>query len=73
MDANEIVCALLLAGLTQEQIADQSGVHQTTVSKIARGDTKNVLYSTHQALQCLHSNITAKQAALSKTTTTEGV
>lgn len=38
------------AGLTQEQLANASGVHQTTVSQLETGRNKNPAYSTVAAL-----------------------
>jgi transcriptional regulator with XRE-family HTH domain len=58
------VTDLLEAGLTQEQIATRAGVHQTTVSKLARGDTKDVYSRTYRALQSLHTEICRPQPNL---------
>ena len=55
MEAAELVCALLEAGLSQEQIAKEAQVHQTTVSKLARGDIKDTLSKTYRALLAVHA------------------
>lgn len=38
------------AKLTQEQLADSSGVHQTTISQLETGRIKNTQYATVAAL-----------------------
>lgn len=62
MEAAELVLALLEASLTQEQVAARSGVHQTTISKLARGDSKDAMASTYRRLEALHKEVCQKQA-----------
>lgn len=54
---HELVCALLEAGLTQQTIASRAEVHQTAVSKLARGDTADVMSRTYRALLDLHAEV----------------
>lgn len=57
MEAAELVLALLEAGLTQQVIAERTGVHQTTVSKLARGEINDVLSRNYRALLSLHAKV----------------
>lgn len=56
MEPGEIVCDLLEAGLTQKAIGDHAGIHQTTVSKLARGDVTDVMSKTLKKLEALHAS-----------------
>lgn len=47
----DLVQQLLELGLTQQEIADRSGIAQPTVSKIHRGDVKDVLSRNFLALK----------------------
>lgn len=53
----EIVCDLLEFGFSQNTIAERSGVHQTTISKLARGDITDVMSQTYRTLLALHQEI----------------
>jgi transcriptional regulator len=62
MEPHEIVAALSVAGLTQQQIADRltgMGVEttQSFVSKIARRDVDDVKSRTYRALLQLHADV----------------
>lgn len=53
----ELVKALRKKGLTQQQIADRSGVPQSAISKIERGTVRDVLSARYFALQALHAEV----------------
>lgn len=57
MEAAELVLALLEAGLTQQTIAERTGMHQTTVSKLARGEINDVLSRNYRSLLSLHAEV----------------
>lgn len=57
MEARDYLLAIRALGLTQVQVAEQSGVPQPTISKIERGETKDVLSKNFLALQKLHGEL----------------
>lgn len=57
MEARDFVVALIDAGLTQVQIAERCGIPQPTISKVARGDVKDVLSVNYRRLQSLHAEV----------------
>lgn len=57
MEAQDYVAAIRRKGLTQAQIAERSGIPQSTVSKVERGDVKDVLSKNYRALQALHNEV----------------
>lgn len=59
MEAKDYVLAIQKHGLTQEQIAGETGIAQPTVSKILRGEVDDVLSRNYRALQSLHDRLVA--------------
>lgn len=57
MEAKDYVHAVRAAGLTQAQIAERTGIPQPTISKIERGDVKDVMSKNYRALQALHAEV----------------
>jgi len=57
MEARDFVEGLVGAGLTQTQIADRCGIPQPTISKVARGDVKDVLSANYRRLQALYCEV----------------
>lgn len=53
MEAQQIVQALVDRGMTQVQIAELTGMHQPTVSKILRGDVDDVMSRNYRKLASL--------------------
>lgn len=70
MEAKDYVLAIRKHGLTQAQIAAETGIPQPTVSKIERGDVSDVMSRNYRALQSLHERLES-QATVSPTTTTQ--
>ncbi|MEN2431120.1 helix-turn-helix transcriptional regulator [Comamonas sp. F1-6] len=70
MEAKDYVLAIRKHGLTQAQIAAETGIPQPTVSKIERGDVSDVMSRNYRALQSLHERLES-QAPVSPTTTTQ--
>lgn len=62
MEAKDFVHAIRAAGLTQAQIAERTGIPQPTISKIERGDVKDVMSKNYRALQSLHADVVAAPA-----------
>ena len=56
MDAKHMVDALVAGGWTQKQIEERTGIPQPTVSKIARGDVRDVMSKTYLALLSLYQS-----------------
>lgn len=59
MEPIEYLQALLAAGLTQSQIADRTGVPQPTISKVLRGEVKDVMSRNYRRIQALHGEVVA--------------
>ena len=57
MEARDFVQALIERGLTQSQIEARTGIRQATISKVARGDVKDVLSGNYRKLQALHAEV----------------
>lgn len=55
MEARDFVVDLIGAGMTQSQIAERIGVQQATISKIARGDVRDVMSRSYRKLADLHA------------------
>lgn len=62
MEAIDLVHAIRAAGLTQAQISERTGIPQPTISKIERGDVKDVMSKNYRALQSLHESMAAGQS-----------
>lgn len=60
MEAKDYVIAIHSEGLTQAQIALRSGIPQPTISKIMRGEVRDVMSRNYRALQALHAEVSAK-------------
>jgi transcriptional regulator with XRE-family HTH domain len=54
LEPRELVLAIKATGLTQKQIEDQTGIPQSTISKIERGESKDILSRNYRALVELH-------------------
>lgn len=57
MEAKDFVDALSKGGMTQSQIADRTGIPQPTISKVSRGDVKDVLSVNYRKLQALYEEV----------------
>lgn len=69
MEAKDYVLAIRKHGLTQAQIAAETGIPQPTVSKIERGEVSDVMSRNYRALQSLHERLESQ--TVSPTTTTQ--
>jgi transcriptional regulator with XRE-family HTH domain len=55
------------ANLTQEQLAERTGLHQTTISQLETGKNKDARYSTLEKLaDAMNVSVEAVAAALTK-------
>jgi transcriptional regulator with XRE-family HTH domain len=59
MEPKEYIAAIRTYGLTQVQIAQKTGIPQSTISKIERGDVQDVMSRNYRALQNLLGQLTA--------------
>jgi predicted transcriptional regulator len=51
MEPKDLILAMKATGMTQADIAAESGVPQPTISKIERGAVKDVMLSSYRALK----------------------
>ena len=58
MEAKDYVLAIRSHGLTQDQVAEKTGIPQPTISKIERGEVADVMSRNYRALQALHEELT---------------
>lgn len=63
MEAQDFVSALVKSGMTQQQIAERTGIPQPTLSKVLRGEVKDVLSRNYRQLQSLHDEVLGAKAA----------
>lgn len=63
MEAKDYVLAIRSHGLTQDQVAEKTGIPQPTISKIERGEVADVMSRNYRALQALHAQLLAKTPA----------
>jgi transcriptional regulator with XRE-family HTH domain len=68
MEARDYVQALIDGGMTQQQIADKAEIPQGTISKIVRGQVKDVLSVNYRKLQTLHAEKCAPKHRGAKST-----
>lgn len=57
MDAKDFLRGIRAAGLTQVEVAERTGITQSTISKIERGEVKDVMSKNYRALQALHAEV----------------
>lgn len=67
MEAKDYLYFIRATGLTQTQIAGRTGIPQSTISKIERGEVNDVMSKNYRALQTLYEEVCAKsRVALGK-------
>lgn len=57
MEAKDYLRAIRATGLTQVQVSEKTGIQQSTISKIERGDIEDVLSKNYRALQDLYKQV----------------
>lgn len=61
MEAKDYIAEIRLhSQITQAEIAEQTGIPQPTISKIERGEVKDVMSRNYRAIQDLHKRIVLK-------------
>jgi len=55
MDARDLIQALMQRGLTQSVIAECTGIPQSTISKVVRGEVKDIMSRSYRKLLELHA------------------
>lgn len=63
MEAKDFIAALIGNGWTQQQIAERTGIPQPTLSKVVRGDVKDVMSRNYRQLQALYVEVTGAEPA----------
>lgn len=66
MEAREMIAVLMGHGYTQEQISARTGLLQPTISKIVRGQVKDVLSRTYIKLDALYKEVVTRAAELER-------
>ena len=61
MEAKDYLAAIRATGLTQAQVAQETGIPQPTISKIERGDVDDVMSRNYRALQAMHGRVVNAQ------------
>ena len=72
MNAKDYVLALKQKGFTQTQISEASGIPQPTISKISRGEVKDVMSRNYRALQSAFKKMKPRASAVLAAQSTEG-
>jgi transcriptional regulator with XRE-family HTH domain len=62
MEAKDLIAALIDRGMTQQQIAEETGIPQPTLSKVLRGGVKDVMSRNYRKLEALHDREIASGA-----------
>ena len=60
MEAKDYIAAIRAYGLTQVQISQKTGIPQSTISKIERGDVNDVMSRNYRAMQALLAELEQK-------------
>lgn len=63
MDAIDYLKAIRDTGMTQAQVAERTGITQSSISKIERGDVSDVRSKSYRALVALHGEVVSNQPA----------
>ena len=65
MIARDYLKAIRDTGVTQAEVSEKTGIPQPTISKIERGESRDVLSKNFLALQRLHDSMFATQKEVS--------
>jgi transcriptional regulator with XRE-family HTH domain len=57
LEPKALISDLVGKGWTQQRIGERIGIEQATVSKVLRGDTKDVMSATYRKLLALHAEV----------------
>lgn len=57
MEAKDFLTAIRATGMTQAEVAAETGIPQPTISKIERGEVEDVMSRNYRALQALHRKV----------------
>ena len=57
MEARDLIADLMARDWTQVQIAERTGITQPTVSKVVRGEVRDVMSRSYRRLAALHAEV----------------
>lgn len=57
MEAKDFLTEIRATGMTQAEVATETGIPQPTISKIERGEVEDVMSRNYRALQALHRKV----------------
>ena len=63
MEAKDFLTAIRATGMTQAEVAAETGIPQPTISKIERGEVEDVMSRNYRALQALHRKVLRRTPA----------
>ncbi|WCM88823.1 helix-turn-helix domain-containing protein [Acidovorax sp. NCPPB 3576] len=63
LEPRDLVLALKAKGFTQKQIQAETGIPQPTISKIERGDSRDVMSRNYRALVAMHAKVAGEMPA----------
>ena len=63
MEAKDFLTAIRATGMTQAEVAAETGIPQSTISKIERGEVEDVMSRNYRALQALHRKVIRRAKA----------
>lgn len=63
MEAKDFLTAIRATGMTQAEVAAETGIPQPTISKIERGEVEDVMSRNYRALQALHRKVIRRTKA----------
>lgn len=66
MEARDFVEALVKSGLTQQNIAERTGIPQPTLSKVVRGEVADVMSRNYRKLQALYVEVIGAEVSASE-------
>jgi len=63
MEPHQLLKSIRESGLTQVQVSERTGIPQPTISKLERGEVRDVFSRSYRALLALHEEVTKEKSA----------
>lgn len=62
MEASDLISDLIARGWTQVQIAERTGITQSSISKVLRKEVSDVMSRSYRKLAELHAEVMAQES-----------